>query len=247
MLNKRFSNLIDCIRLLFRKDKESYSCFYKMLGFYPRNISYYEQALLHKSLSAKNEKGRPCNNERLEFLGDAILDAIIADILYQKFDGKREGFLTNTRSKIVSRETLNHLADQIGLTKLIKFSTRQAAHNSYMGGNAFEALVGAMYLEKGYKFTRRIIIDRLVNTYMDVDALATSDWNFKSKLIDWGQKERKKVSFEVVQVIAGHRKQYETRVLIDGAPHESAIEFSIKAAEQLAAEKTYKKMFSTPK
>ena len=165
MLNKRFSNLIDCIRLLFRKDKESYSCFYKMLGFYPRNISYYEQALLHKSLSAKNEKGRPFNNERLEFLGDAILDAIIADILYQKFDGKREGFLTNTRSKIVSRETLNHLADQIGLTKLIKFSTRQAAHNSYMGGNAFEALIGAIYLDRGYAYCKYFMKHRIIGTY----------------------------------------------------------------------------------
>ena len=110
--------------------------------------------------------------------------------------------------------------------------------------DAFEALVGAMYLEKGYKFTQHVVIDRLINIYMDIDNLANSDWNFKSKLIDWGQKERKKVSFEVVQVISvGSRKQYETRVLVDGVPHESAIEFSIKAAEQLAAEKTYKKMF----
>ena len=98
MLNKNFSNLIDRIRLLFRKDKESYLCFYRMLGFYPRDIRIYEQALLHKSSSVKSDKGRLLNNERLEFLGDAILDAVVGDIVYQKFEGKREGFLTNTRS-----------------------------------------------------------------------------------------------------------------------------------------------------
>ena len=135
-----FSNITDRIRLLFRKDKESYFRFYKMLGFYPRNISIYEQALLHKSSSIKSEQGRLLNNERLEFLGDAILDAVVADIVYKKFEGKREGFLTNTRSKIVQRETLNRLAIEIGLDKLIKYSARQSSHNSYMCG------IGRSYL-----------------------------------------------------------------------------------------------------
>ena len=148
MLNKTFSNLIDGIRLLFRKDKESYLCFYRMLGFYPHDIRFYEQALLHKSFSVKLEQGGLLNNERLEFLGDAILDAVVGDIVYQNFEGKREGFLTNTRSKIVSRESLNHVAEQIGLSKLIKFSIRNSSHNSNMGGNAFEALIGAIYLDR---------------------------------------------------------------------------------------------------
>ena len=130
-------NQIDKIRLLFRKDRESYLCFYRILGFYPHNIQIYEQALLHKS--------SPLNNERLEFLGDAILDAIVGDIVYKRFEGKREGFLTNTRSKIVQRETLNKLAVEIGLDKLIKYSTRSSSHNSYMYGNAFEAFIGAVY------------------------------------------------------------------------------------------------------
>ena len=128
-------NQIDKIRLLFRKDKESYFCFYKILGFYPRNIQLYQQALLHKSTSIRSEKGRPLNNERLEFLGDAILDAIVGDIVYKHFEGRREGFLTNTRSKIVQRETLNKLAVEIGLDKLVKYSTRSSSHNSYMYGN----------------------------------------------------------------------------------------------------------------
>ena len=111
-------NQIDNTRLLFRKDKESYLCLYKILGFYPRNIQLYQQALLHKSTSIRSgRKRRPLNNERLEFLGDAILDAIVGDIVYKHFEGRREGFLTNTRSKIVQRETLSNLAVEIGLDK----------------------------------------------------------------------------------------------------------------------------------
>ncbi len=142
-------NQIDKIRLLFRKDRESYFCFYRILGFFPRDIKVYQQALLHKSISMRSEKGRPINNERLEFLGDAILDAIVGDIVYRHFEGKREGFLTNTRSKIVQRETLNKLAVEIGLDKLMKYSTRSSSHNSYMYGNAFEAFIGAIYLDQG--------------------------------------------------------------------------------------------------
>ena len=120
-------NQIDKIRLLFRKDKESYLCFYNILGFYPRNIQLYQQALLHKSTSIRSEKGRPLNNERLEFLGDAILDAIVGDIVYKHFEGRREGFLTNTRSKIVQRETLNKLAVEIGLERVF---VRSEEHTS---------------------------------------------------------------------------------------------------------------------
>lgn len=228
------------------KDTEEFYAFFKnILGFKPGNVDLYQLAFLHKSKSKEMHHGIKLNNERLEYLGDAVLSAVVADFLFKKYPYQEEGFLTEMRSKIVSRANLNRLAQKIGLSRLIRYNRDNPGTFKSIDGDAFEALVGAMYLEKGYKFTRRIIIDRLVNTYMDVDVLATSDWNFKSKLIDWGQKERKKVSFEVVQIIAGHRKQYETRVLIDGVPHESAIDFSIKAAEQLAAEKTYKKMFSS--
>ena len=104
------SNLIDRIRLPFRKEKELFLALRHIIGFYPHEISYYQQALMHKSVARRNAKGKPVNNERLEFLGDAILDAIVGDIVYQHFPGKREGFLTNTRSKLVQRETLNRLA-----------------------------------------------------------------------------------------------------------------------------------------
>ena len=192
------TNIIDRIRLLFRKDKEPYLCFYRILGFYPRNIELYQQALLHKSSSVKSGKGRLLNNERLEFLGDAVLDAVVADIVYQKFEGKREGFLTNTRSKIVQRETLNQVAVKIGLDKLIKYTTRQSSHNSYMCGNAFEALVGAIYLDRGYEACKRFMEERIIRPYLNLDTVSRKEVNFKSKLIEWSQKNKFEVVFDMI-------------------------------------------------
>ena len=140
------NNLIDRIKLSFRKDKELYSSLYAILGFYPRHIDNYKMALMHKSIMHRNSKGKPVNNERLEFLGDAILDAIVGDIVYHHFPGKREGFLTNTRSKLVQRDTLNKLSQEMGIDQLILSNGHSASHNSYLGGNAFEALVGGIKL-----------------------------------------------------------------------------------------------------
>ena len=187
---------IDKIRLLFRKNRESYLCFYRILGFYPRNIEIYEQALLHKSSSVKSDKGRLLNNERLEFLGDAILDAVVADIVYKEFEGKKEGFLTNTRSKIVQRDTLNKLAVEIGLDKLIKSSTRSSSHNSYMCGNAFEAFIGAIYIDRGYEACKVFMEEKIIKPYIDLDKVARKEVNFKSKLIEWSQKNKISISYE---------------------------------------------------
>ena len=123
-------------------------------------------------------------------MGDAILDAIVGDIVYKHFEGKREGFLTNTRSKIVQRETLNKLAVQIGLDKLIKYSTRSSSHNSYMYGNAFEAFIGAIYLDQGYERCKRFLEERIIRPYIDLDKLSKKEVNFKSKLIEWSQKNK---------------------------------------------------------
>ena len=237
MLNKKFGNLIDKVRLLSRKDKESYLCFYRMLGFYPRDIRIYEQALLHKSSSIKSDKGRLLNNERLEFLGDAILDAVVGDIVYQKFDGKREGFLTNTRSKIVSRESLNHVAEQIGLSKLIKFSTRHSAHNSYMGGNAFEALVGAIYLDRGYAYCKYFMEHRIIGQYIDLNKVSRKEVNFKSKLIEWSQKNKVELTFELIHqsVDEFNSPTFETEVLIEGIHSCKGKGYSKKESQQEAA------------
>jgi len=242
------NNKIDRIRLLFRKDRESYSRFYSILGFYPRNISLYEQALLHKSSSIKSEKGRPLNNERLEFLGDAILDAIVADIVYKKFEGKKEGFLTNTRSKIVQRETLNKLAVEIGLDKLIKYSTRTSSHNSYMSGNAFEALVGAIYMDRGYNVCKYFIEVKIIKRFIDLDKVAKKEVNFKSKLIEWTQKNKVTASFELIEQFLDKESNpiFQSEILIEGLSAGTGIGYSKKESQQNAAKMALKKIQTTP-
>ena len=237
-------NQIDKIRLLFRKDKESYFCFYKILGFYARNIQLYQQALLHKSTSIRSEKGRPLNNERLEFLGDAILDAIVGDIVYKHFEGRREGFLTNTRSKIVQRETLNKLAVEIGLDKLVKYSTRSSSHNSYMYGNAFEAFIGAIYLDQGYERCKRFMEEKIFKNYIDLDKMSRKEVNFKSKLIEWSQKSKVEVSFELIEQFLDedYNPMFHTEIRIEGISAGKGTGYSKKESQQNAAQAALKKI-----
>jgi len=237
-------NQIDKIRLLFRKDRKSYLCFYEILGFYPRNIELYEQALLHKSTSLRSEQGRPINNERLEFLGDAILDAIVGDIVYKHFEGKREGFLTNTRSKIVQRETLNKLAVEIGLDKLIKYSARSSSHNSYMYGNAFEAFIGAIYLDQGYRRCKEFLEKRIIAKYIDLDKLSKKEVNFKSKLIEWCQKNKVRVTFELIEQTLDEQSNpiFQTEVLIENITAGGGTGYSKKESQQNAAKIALKKI-----
>lgn len=239
-------NQIDKIRLLFHKDRESYLCFYRILGFYPHNIHLYHQALLHKSTSLRSEKGRPINNERLEFLGDAILDAIVGDIVYKHFEGKKEGFLTNTRSKIVQRETLNKLAVEIGLDKLIKYSARSSSHNSYMYGNAFEAFIGAIYLDQGYERCKRFLEERIIYPYIDLDKLSRKEVNFKSKLIEWSQKNKIEVSFELIEQFFDKESNpvFQTEVRIEGLAGGNGTGYSKKESQQNAAQMALKKIKS---
>ncbi len=231
---------------LFRKKQkgspEFYHFFKNVLGYTPRKTELYHIAFTHRSQS-ETLHGHRINNERLEYLGDAILGAVVAEYLYKKYPYEGEGFLTILRSKIVSRASLGQLARKIGLPELVEYQRNASGVFKSLGGDAFEALVGAMYLEKGYRFTRSVLVNKILRTYLDVDSIAVSDWNYKSKIIDWGQKTHHKITFEVVRsYYQGNnaRKEYECRVNVDGQPQQSAIEFSIKAAEQLAAEKTYK-------
>lgn len=241
-------NQIDKIRLLFRKDRESYLCFYRILGFFPRNIKVYQQALLHKSTLLRSEKGRPLNNERLEFLGDAILDAIVGDIVFRHFEGRREGFLTNTRSKIVQRETLNKLAVEIGLDKLVKSSTRSSSHNSYMYGNAFEAFIGAIYIDQGYERCMQFMKERIFKNYIDLEKMSRKEVNFKSKLIEWSQKNKMEVSFELIEQFLDkdYNPKFHTEVRIEGLSAGKGTGYSKKESQQNAAQMALKKIKGDP-
>lgn len=194
------------IRLLPRKRKEPYVSFYRILGFYPFNIKIYEQALVHKSSSIKLNNGKWINNERLEFLGDAILDAIVADIVFKEFEYRKEGFLTNMRARIVQRETLNKLALSLGLDKLVKTSTRNT-QNTHMYGNALEALIGAIYLDQGYRVAKGFVKERLINQYLNIDKVAAEDENYKSRFIEWGQKQKVPVGFELLNSYVDSRNE----------------------------------------
>ena len=245
----RLRDIIDRIRLPFRQEKELFSSLYEVMGFYPHNISYYKQALMHKSIGRRNEKGKPLNNERLEFLGDALLDAVVGHIVYDHFPGKREGFLTNTRSKLVSRDTLGKLAEEMGLKRLIVSSGQNNSHNSYMAGNAFEALVGAIYLDQGYDGVMRFMKKRILAQLINIDKVAYKEVNFKSKLLEWSQKNRVRMEYKMKKQETDKETGspvFRFQVYIEGVPGESGKGFSKKEAQQQASEATLKRLKREP-
>lgn len=246
--NMMINNFIDKMKLPFRKEKELYSSLFNVIGFYPHDISLYKLALLHKSIAKRNEKGRPVNNERLEFLGDAILDAIVGDIVFRHFEGKREGFLTNTRSKIVQRETLNKLAQEIGISQLIKSNGHSSSHNSYMDGNAFEALVGAIYLDRGYEACMRFMQKRILSQLINLDKVAYKEVNFKSKLIEWCQKNRVKLDFKLIEQKRDENNNpiFVYQTLVEGLEGGSGKGYSKKESQQMACKLTLQSLRRKP-
>ena len=236
------------MRLPFSKDKELRAALYEIFGFYPHRIQFYKLALMHKSVTRRNEKGKPLNNERLEFLGDAILDAIVGDIVYRHFEGKREGFLTSTRSKIVQRDSHNRLATEMGITQLIKFGKHTPSHNSYMGGNAFEALVGAMYLDRGYEACMRFMEKRILSQLINIDKVAYKEINFKSKLIEWCQKNKVKLDFKLLEQSREGKNSpiFKYQVLIEGLEGGVGEGYSKKESQQLASKITLQQLKRKP-
>ena len=241
-------DLLDYIKLPFRKDKELYFSIQRIVGFYPHRIDYFKQALMHKSIGKRNAKGRPVNNERLEFLGDAILDAVVGDIVYRHFEGKREGFLTNTRSKIVQRETLNRLAREMGVNELIVSSGHSSSHNSYVGGNAFEALIGAIYLDRGYDACMHFMEKRVLNELINIDKVAYKEVNFKSKLLEWSQKNRVKLEFKLLEQKSDEKGSpvFTYQVVIEGVEGESGTGSSKKESQQQASKLTLQRLRKNP-
>lgn len=241
-------DIIDILKLPFRKEKELFYSLYKIIGFYPRNIELYKLALMHKSVAKRNAKGRPLNNERLEFLGDAVLDAVVGDIVFRHFEGKREGFLTTTRSKLVQRDTLNKLAQEMGINDLVLTSTHNTTHNSYMGGNAFEALVGAIYLDRGYNACMRFMQKRILAQLINIDKVAYKEVNFKSKLIEWSQKNRVRLVFKQLEQYKDKNGSpvFCYQALIEGLEGGTGKGYSKKESHQLAAKETLRKLRREP-
>lgn len=232
------------IRLQRNKNREPYLSLHKILDFYPDNIHLYEQAFLHRSSSVESEDGKWLNNERLEYLGDAILDAVVADIVYKHFPNKREGFLTNTRSKIVQRETLNQIANNMGLSKVVVASTKISSHNNYMYGNALEALIGAVYLDQGYEKCYIFIRDVLIKRHLNLDSIARKEVNFKSSLIEWSQKNKLEITFDVIESFMDNdgNPVFQTGISLLDMQIGVGIGYSKKESQQNAAKMAIKKL-----
>ncbi|MFY8189319.1 MAG: ribonuclease III [Bacteroidia bacterium] len=212
-------------------------------GFTPSRIKPYEQALRHHSVSKTiHASGSKDSNERLEFLGDAMLNAIVAEFLFLKYPFKDEGFLTQLRSKIVSRESLNELAIKINLNQLVVYD-RKALQNislrNSIFGNALEAFLGAIFLDAGFEGCKKFIVDNLLRFHIDVDKLQSTETNFKGRLIEFAQKNNKIIDFEVEEIPDGKNKIYKISVKYDGEIKGEAQHTSKKKAEQMAAQKSY--------
>lgn len=236
-------HFIKPVRYYFSREKQLYHGIKNIFGFYPGNIFLYRLAFLHRSAGGATVKGIRVNNERLEFLGDAILDAITADYLYKTFPLKDEGFLTEMRSKIVSRSQLNKLSLKLGLDKYIQLETGTSNVFRSSQGDALEAIIGAMYLDKGYSFTRHVILNRIIKQFFNINELVNLESNFKSRIIEWAQKEKKQVGFSVVEEVGtGYKKQYVVDLILEGEAIARGQDYSIKGAEQNAAEKGWNKL-----
>jgi ribonuclease-3 len=226
------------IRSLFSSDRKFIASLRNLVGFTPGNLSVYHLAFRHRSTAAEHPSGVRLSNERLEYLGDAVLGAIVAELLFKKFPFREEGFLTEMRSRIVNRENLNRLALKLGIDKFMEASIDPGAKNRSAYGDAFEALIGAVYIDRGYEVTRRLVLSRFIRHHVDLEELEQADTNFKSRLINWAQRERHTVEFELLEEVDnGGKRLLRVRLLVDGQEVSRGEDWSKKRAEQIAAER----------
>lgn len=207
-------------------------------GFSPSNISLYKLATLHTSRS-KETNGFRESNERLEYLGDAILGAAVADYLFKKYPFEDEGFLTEIRSRIVNRDSLNLLARKMGINLIVQFDQKNAQLQQVVLGNTLEAIVGAIYLDKGYLRCKKFVVDKLIVPHFDLDVVIQSNFNHKSKIIEWTQRQNKAVRFEMMEVKKSrNQKEFSIQIFIDDQAYGTGYGYTKKKAEQDAAMKT---------
>jgi ribonuclease-3 len=227
-------------KLYLSSDRKYIKSLKNLLGFVPGNLSLYRLAFRHKSVAQNIKKGVKNSNERLEFLGDAVLGCVVAEVLFKLYPFEDEGFLTELRSKIVSRVNLNQLARKLGFEQLIEYDNRMvgSSRQGSLLGDAFEALVGAVYLDRGYDFTHNFLVNHIIKSHIDIHKLEQTETNFKSKLIEWCQRHGKDISFELTQNQDGEsNKLFTVLASIDGETMGTGKEFNKKNAEKLAAEK----------
>ncbi len=230
---------------LFSSDRKEFYLFLKnLLGFYPSNLKLYDLAFIHKSASTVDSQGNLVNNERLEYLGDAILGAIIADFLYNRFPQEDEGFLTKTRSKLVNRAFLTNLTHEMGLHVFIDSNTTKKIDKSHIYGDALEALIGAIYLDRDYRSAKYFVTKRILSQFVDLNEIEQEDSNFKSQLIEWSQKNKHEIEFETTEETDEVLKQpkFKSVVKIDNKEVGRGSGTSKKEAHQNAAKATLDKL-----
>jgi ribonuclease III len=204
-----------------------------LVGFTPKHVAYYRLALMHRSKPDDVTN----SNERLEFLGDAVLGAIVAEYLFKKYPYQDEGYLTELRSRIVRRETMNNVAMRMGLNKLVQYNQNdRGLSRSHIFGNALEALIGAVYLDQGFTKTRNFILNQIIRAYIDLDTMESTDTNYKNQLLSWAQRNNKVLSFETIdEKTEGTRKLFTVGIMIDSELVASGTGYNKKDAGQVAA------------
>jgi len=233
------------IKLFSSPRKEFYLFLKDLIGFYPTNLKLYDLAFIHKSCSAFDSQGNQVNNERLEFLGDAILGAVIADFLYNRFPQQDEGFLTKNRSKLVNRNLLTKLTIDMGLNIFIDTNATNNIDKSKIFGDALEALIGAIYLDRDYKAAKYFVTKKILSQFVDLSEIEQKDSNFKSRLIEWSQKNKKSVNFETTEEPAKDKSKphnFVTIVKVENKIMGSGTGTSKKEAQQNAAREALKKL-----
>jgi ribonuclease-3 len=235
---RHFSKLFE---IRSEEDKNLITAVHNIVGRKPRNLSLYKLAIRHTSIAPINLEGFRQSNERLEYLGDAVLGAVVADFLFKKYPYKDEGFLTEIRSRLVSRDSLNILARRVGIDVIVQFDKHRKDKMSHKSlyGDTLEALVGAVYLDRGYRFCRRFIIKKLIAPHFNLKEVVSSERNFKSKLIEWAQRENKEIRFEILQIKSGkNHKEFTAQVFLEDKPLGTGFGLNKKKAEQDAAQKS---------
>lgn len=224
-------------RRLFSEDKEFYGDIKELLGIVPDNIELYKLAMIHRSASVILPDGTQANNERLEFLGDAVLEAIASDFLFIEYPEHTEGYLSQMRSRIVNRASLDNISSLMGIDNHIIANMTNSSAYKHLKGNALEAIIGAIYLDKGYDFTNRFVINDIFRQHVDLNDITQTDTDYKSRLIEWCQKSKRSINFSTGAEASSstHSPKFRSKIIIDGIELGHGDGTSKKEAEQKAS------------